>query len=62
MKTKFCESHNENEIDGDGINDTWVCECGFAFTFSEGNPEKNGFKFCPACGRRMKTRKGAADE
>ena len=28
--------------------------CGDIFEFSEGDPEDNGFKFCPFCGHPIK--------
>lgn len=34
----------------DDIDSCWNTACGQAFCFSDEGPEKNGFKFCYACG------------
>lgn len=40
------------EID---LDDYWEAECNKkGFSFNEGTPVENGFKFCPYCGRNLK--------
>jgi len=33
----------------------WETECGNEFCFIEGGPEDNGMKYCPYCGKLIKT-------
>jgi hypothetical protein len=33
--------------------DYWEATCGGAFTFNDGGPTDNGFKFCPYCGKPL---------
>ena len=35
------------EQNADGV---WETECDEMFIFNDGNPEENGFKYCPYCG------------
>lgn len=50
MKEKVCLWKQEDAWD---FSDTYNASCGEAFTFSEGAPKDNGFKFCPYCGEKI---------
>jgi len=34
---------------------SWDAECGERWSITEGTPEENNFRFCPGCGRTVKT-------
>ena len=34
---------------------SWDAECGERWSITEGTPEENNFRFCPGCGRQVKT-------
>ena len=34
---------------------SWDAECGERWSITEGTPEENNFRFCPGCGRKVKT-------
>ena len=34
---------------------SWDAECGERWSITEGTPEENNFRFCPGCGRLVKT-------
>jgi|WetSurSiteA1Bulk_404760.scaffolds.fasta_scaffold10017_3 hypothetical protein len=31
----------------------WDTQCGHKFTFTDGDPEANGFEYCPYCGKTL---------
>jgi hypothetical protein len=33
--------------------DYWHTGCGEAFTFTEGGPKENNFKYCYSCGKKI---------
>lgn len=37
----------------DDHDDDWATACGSAFTFIDGGPPENDFRFCPYCGRSL---------
>ncbi len=39
---------------------SYSTDCGYEFMLNEGNPEENGMKFCPFCGRKL-DKKGYQD-
>lgn len=50
-------------IDSDEWNgDSWDSACGEKWCFIDGDPENNKHRFCPACGRPVKTLLGSAPE
>lgn len=49
-----CEWHLEDDEAG-----AWESACGELWCFEDGDPEDNGMKFCPFCGKRLTMR--AAD-
>ncbi len=34
---------------------SWDAECGERWSITEGTPEENNFRFCPGCGKTIKT-------
>lgn len=34
---------------------SWDADCGERWSITEGTPEENNFRFCPGCGRTVKT-------
>lgn len=35
------------------IEGCWMTDCEWTFGFEFGDPEENGFAFCPFCGREL---------
>ena len=35
--------------------DSWFTECGERHLFFDGTPKTNGYKFCPYCGKPLKS-------
>lgn len=44
--------------DHDYIPQTWDSECGETWSFTEGGPEDNNFRFCHGCGKPVATQHG----
>ena len=51
MENKNCEWHLDDEEGG-----AWESACGQLWCFEDGDPEDNGMKFCPFCGRHLTQR------
>jgi len=41
-------------VDSDGYT-IWETGCDIEFEFSDGGPKENNFKYCPYCGREIRT-------
>lgn len=54
MKKNYCEWHLDDDEAG-----AWESACGEMWCFENEDPEGNGMKYCPFCGRHLTQR--AAD-
>jgi hypothetical protein len=51
------EAHDQAECiwTHDEFYEMWHTACGEVFCFADGHPESNSMKFCPYCGKRLKS-------
>lgn len=46
--------------------DEWQCaydtECGECYCFENGTPRENHYRYCPGCGKRLRTTRPVANE